>query len=153
MNYNFWETHGRNKKKVFVLLLTFVLLWFLYQAGNKSSILQLNIQQQEHFSVNHNSKANIWLKKVFNSKKKKYNFSLFSPVHDRPFDINSTDVIVNLHIQKTSGSTFGRHLVKDLRGIKCIKGFGKIYSCPRPTDNSQWLFSRLSTGETMYSKL
>ena len=153
MNYNFWETHGCNKKKVFVLLLTFVLLWFLYQAGNKSSILQLNIQQQEHFSVNHNSKANILLKKVFNSKKKKYNFSLFSPVHDRPFDINSTDVIVNLHIQKTSGSTFGRHLVKDLHGIKCNKRFSIVHSCPRPTDNSQWLFSRLSTGETMYSKL
>ena len=84
------------------------------------------------------------------------------------FNINGSDVIVFLHIQKTGGTTFGKHLVNDInlkspclckrknkkhrkkkhrlekfskrakRKIKC--------DCFRPNDSTNWLFSRYSTG-------
>ena len=41
------------------------------------------------------------------------------------FDINRQDVMVFLHIQKTGGTTFGKHLVEDLdleRDCECHKG-------------------------------
>nr|CAG4651351.1 EOG090X0E58 [Simocephalus serrulatus]SVE94514.1 EOG090X0E58 [Simocephalus serrulatus] len=65
------------------------------------------------------------------------------------FDITSTDVIVFLHIQKTGGTTFGRHLVRDLNlETPCIcPRKRKRCDCFRPnTINEQWLFSRYSTG-------
>lgn len=65
------------------------------------------------------------------------------------FDITSTDVIVFLHIQKTGGTTFGRHLVRDLNlETPCIcPRKRKRCDCFRPnTNNEQWLFSRYSTG-------
>lgn len=65
------------------------------------------------------------------------------------FDLIGRDVIVFLHIQKTGGTTFGRHLVKDLNlenPCVCTKK-RKRCDCFRPnTDNKQWLFSRYSTG-------
>lgn len=68
------------------------------------------------------------------------------------FDINSSDVIVFLHIQKTGGTAFGKHLVKHLQHpCKCIKG-SKRCDCNRPGTevgrNNIWLFSRYSTGWT-----
>uniref|UniRef100_H2ZFL4 Heparan-sulfate 6-O-sulfotransferase n=1 Tax=Ciona savignyi TaxID=51511 RepID=H2ZFL4_CIOSA len=64
------------------------------------------------------------------------------------FDINSTDVIVDLHIQKTSGSAFGRHLVHDLKLVSKCKGLSKkIHRCLRPVGQDEgWLFSRFTTG-------
>lgn len=65
------------------------------------------------------------------------------------FDITARDVIVFLHIQKTGGTTFGRHLVRDLNlETPCIcPRKRKRCDCFRPnTDNEQWLFSRYSTG-------
>nr|CAG4642064.1 EOG090X0E58 [Eurycercus lamellatus] len=65
------------------------------------------------------------------------------------FDIADRDVIVFLHIQKTGGTTFGRHLVKDLNlEVPCIcPRKRKRCDCFRPdTSNEQWLFSRYSTG-------
>lgn len=64
------------------------------------------------------------------------------------FDINSHDVIVFLHIQKTGGTSFGRHLVQDLdlqRPCNCQRKHKRCY-CFRPTKNENWLFSRYSTG-------
>lgn len=64
------------------------------------------------------------------------------------FDINSHDVIVFLHIQKTGGTSFGRHLVQDLdlqRPCTCQRKQKRCY-CLRPTRNENWLFSRYSTG-------
>ena len=38
----------------------------------------------------------------------------------RRFDIeNDNDVLVYLHIQKTGGTTFNRHLIKDIEGYRC----------------------------------
>ena len=64
------------------------------------------------------------------------------------FDISGRDVIVFLHIQKTGGTIFGRHLVKDLnleQPCFCPRK-RKRCDCFRPNNNEQWLFSRYSTG-------
>lgn len=68
---------------------------------------------------------------------------------DFHFDIKGDDVIVFLHIQKTGGTAFGRHLVRDLdldRPCQCRKGRKKC-RCSRPDSEGRvWLFSRYSTG-------
>uniref|UniRef100_A0A667XT11 Heparan-sulfate 6-O-sulfotransferase n=1 Tax=Myripristis murdjan TaxID=586833 RepID=A0A667XT11_9TELE len=64
------------------------------------------------------------------------------------FDIRGDDVIVFLHIQKTGGTTFGRHLVKNIQleqPCDCMPGQRKC-TCHRPGKAESWLFSRFSTG-------
>nr|CAD7263679.1 unnamed protein product [Timema shepardi] len=64
------------------------------------------------------------------------------------FDMNAHDVMVFLHIQKTGGTSFGRHLVRDLdlqRPCTCQRKRKRCY-CFRPNRNENWLFSRYSTG-------
>uniref|UniRef100_A0A6I8N5I1 Heparan-sulfate 6-O-sulfotransferase n=1 Tax=Ornithorhynchus anatinus TaxID=9258 RepID=A0A6I8N5I1_ORNAN len=64
------------------------------------------------------------------------------------FDMKGRDVIVFLHIQKTGGTTFGRHLVKNIRleqPCACRPGQKKC-TCHRPGRKDTWLFSRFSTG-------
>lgn len=73
------------------------------------------------------------------------------------FNISSNDVFVHLHIQKTSGKSFNKHLVNDLsRGglFSCDCKLDSNCRCLRPgikqlTANQvidTWLISRLSTG-------
>jgi hypothetical protein len=73
----------------------------------------------------------------------------FEEAYEMGFDITDRDVIVFLHIQKTGGTTFGRHLVRDLNlenPCNCPRK-RKRCDCFRPnTINEQWLFSRYSTG-------
>ncbi|KAL5004953.1 hypothetical protein ScPMuIL_018409 [Solemya velum] len=70
-------------------------------------------------------------------------------VVDRRYDIDieTEDVLVFLHIQKTGGSVFGRHLVRDLdlaSPCVCYKGRKR---CDCLTANKRlWLFSRYSMG-------
>ncbi|XP_015219121.1 heparan-sulfate 6-O-sulfotransferase 3-B [Lepisosteus oculatus] len=64
------------------------------------------------------------------------------------FNIKGDDVIVFLHIQKTGGTTFGRHLVRNIRleqPCDCKPGQKKC-TCHRPGKQESWLFSRFSTG-------
>ncbi|KAM4702318.1 heparan-sulfate 6-O-sulfotransferase 3 [Discoglossus pictus] len=64
------------------------------------------------------------------------------------FNIKGDDVIVFLHIQKTGGTTFGRHLVRNIRleqPCDCKPGQKKC-TCHRPGKRETWLFSRFSTG-------
>ncbi|KAM5181557.1 heparan-sulfate 6-O-sulfotransferase 3 [Mantella aurantiaca] len=64
------------------------------------------------------------------------------------FNIKGDDVIVFLHIQKTGGTTFGRHLVRNIRleqPCDCKPGQKKC-TCHRPGRKETWLFSRFSTG-------
>uniref|UniRef100_A0A3Q2Z012 Heparan-sulfate 6-O-sulfotransferase n=1 Tax=Hippocampus comes TaxID=109280 RepID=A0A3Q2Z012_HIPCM len=64
------------------------------------------------------------------------------------FDIRGDDVMVFLHIQKTGGTTFGRHLVKNIQleqPCECTPGQRKC-TCHRPGKSESWLFSRFSTG-------
>lgn len=54
-------------------------------------------------------------------------------------DLEDEDVIVFLHIQKTGGSTFGRHLVRNLdtglgKPCTCVKGI-KRCDCRTPKKN------------------
>ncbi|XP_060091217.1 heparan-sulfate 6-O-sulfotransferase 3 [Heteronotia binoei] len=79
------------------------------------------------------------------------------------FDMRGRDVMVFLHIQKTGGTTFGRHLVRNIRlerPCDCRAGQKKC-TCHRPGESGgggrggalgaadkgdTWLFSRFSTG-------
>ncbi|XP_057686022.1 heparan-sulfate 6-O-sulfotransferase 3-B-like [Corythoichthys intestinalis] len=64
------------------------------------------------------------------------------------FDIRGDDVMAFLHIQKTGGTTFGRHLVKNIQleqPCECTPGQRKC-TCHRPGKSESWLFSRFSTG-------
>ena len=65
---------------------------------------------------------------------------------DYRFDVNGNDVMVFMHIQKTGGTSFGKHLVKHLGHCRCVRG-KKRCDCKRKKEkNSTWLFSRYSTG-------
>ncbi|XP_023014089.1 heparan sulfate 6-O-sulfotransferase [Leptinotarsa decemlineata] len=67
---------------------------------------------------------------------------------DFNFDMDSHDVMVFLHMQKTGGTSFGKHLVHDLdlkRPCTCPLSRKRCY-CFRPHSNQSWLFSRYTTG-------
>ncbi|XP_028136447.1 heparan-sulfate 6-O-sulfotransferase 2 isoform X1 [Diabrotica virgifera virgifera] len=67
---------------------------------------------------------------------------------DFTFDMDSHDVVVFLHMQKTGGTSFGKHLVHDLdlkRPCTCPISRKRCY-CFRPHSNQSWLFSRYTTG-------
>ncbi|XP_056610067.1 heparan-sulfate 6-O-sulfotransferase 3-B [Triplophysa dalaica] len=78
----------------------------------------------------------------------KFNFTERDLARDVDFNIKEDDVIVFLHIQKTGGTTFGRHLVRNIRleqPCDCKPGQKKC-TCHRPGKQESWLFSRFSTG-------
>lgn len=69
-------------------------------------------------------------------------------INEYPFDVEGEDIIVFLHIQKTGGTKFGKHLVKNLnikRPCDCIPR-RKRCTCQRPNSTKTWLFSRYSLG-------
>ncbi|XP_042316309.1 heparan-sulfate 6-O-sulfotransferase 1 isoform X2 [Sceloporus undulatus] len=79
---------------------------------------------------------------------KKYYFPVRELERRLAFDMKGEDVIVFLHIQKTGGTTFGRHLVQNVRlevPCDCRPGQKKC-TCYRPNRRETWLFSRFSTG-------
>ncbi|XP_027029371.1 heparan-sulfate 6-O-sulfotransferase 1-B isoform X1 [Tachysurus fulvidraco] len=79
---------------------------------------------------------------------KKYYFPVKDLERVVDFEIKGEDVIVFLHIQKTGGTTFGRHLVQNVRlevPCDCRPGQKKC-TCYRPNRKETWLFSRFSTG-------
>ncbi|XP_067404120.1 heparan-sulfate 6-O-sulfotransferase 2 [Emydura macquarii macquarii] len=78
----------------------------------------------------------------------RFNFSGRELLRRLDFDIRGDDLIVFLHIQKTGGTTFGRHLVRNIqleRPCECRPGQKKC-TCHRPGKRETWLFSRFSTG-------
>ncbi|XP_018105371.1 heparan-sulfate 6-O-sulfotransferase 3 [Xenopus laevis] len=77
-----------------------------------------------------------------------YNFMAKDLARFVDFNIKEDDVIVFLHIQKTGGTTFGRHLVRNIhleQPCDCKPGQKKC-TCHRPGKKETWLFSRFSTG-------
>ena len=97
------------------------------------------------------------------------NFVTFDDIHnneDFTFNVNGSDVMVFLHIQKTGGTAFGKHLVQDTaldqpcvcrklekkpksrQHLKDFKPLKKKLKCDcfRPGKREFWLFSRYSTG-------
>lgn len=85
----------------------------------------------------------------YNSKSSNPGFSYDDVLNENfLFDMNGHDVMVFLHIQKTGGTSFGKHLVQDLdlqRPCTCQRKKKRCY-CFRPNRNENWLFSRYSTG-------
>ncbi|XP_034032333.1 heparan-sulfate 6-O-sulfotransferase 3-B-like [Thalassophryne amazonica] len=78
----------------------------------------------------------------------KFNFTERDLDRRADFNIRGEDVMVFLHIQKTGGTTFGRHLVKNIQleqPCDCMPGQRKC-TCHRPGRAESWLFSRFSTG-------
>ncbi|KAM4537783.1 heparan-sulfate 6-O-sulfotransferase 3-B-like [Fundulus diaphanus] len=78
----------------------------------------------------------------------KFNFTERDLDRHVDFNIRGEDVMVFLHIQKTGGTTFGRHLVKNIQleqPCDCLPGQRKC-TCHRPGKAESWLFSRFSTG-------
>ncbi|XP_044887247.1 heparan-sulfate 6-O-sulfotransferase 2 [Mauremys mutica] len=78
----------------------------------------------------------------------RFNFSARDLLRRLDFNIKGDDLIVFLHIQKTGGTTFGRHLVRNLQleqPCECKAGQKKC-TCRRPGRRETWLFSRFSTG-------
>uniref|UniRef100_A0A4W5MKA7 Heparan-sulfate 6-O-sulfotransferase n=1 Tax=Hucho hucho TaxID=62062 RepID=A0A4W5MKA7_9TELE len=78
----------------------------------------------------------------------KFNFTDRDLERHVDFNIKGDDVIVFLHIQKTGGTTFGRHLVRNIhleQPCDCMPGQKKC-TCHRPGKAESWLFSRFSTG-------
>ncbi|NWT39561.1 H6ST2 sulfotransferase, partial [Chroicocephalus maculipennis] len=78
----------------------------------------------------------------------RFNFSDGDLLRRVDFNIKGDDLIVFLHIQKTGGTTFGRHLVRNIQleqPCECRAGQKKC-TCYRPNRRETWLFSRFSTG-------
>ncbi|NXI92188.1 H6ST2 sulfotransferase, partial [Psophia crepitans] len=78
----------------------------------------------------------------------RFNFSAGDLLRRGDFNIKGDDLIVFLHIQKTGGTTFGRHLVRNIQleqPCECRAGQKKC-TCHRPGKRETWLFSRFSTG-------
>ncbi|NWU76107.1 H6ST2 sulfotransferase, partial [Onychorhynchus coronatus] len=78
----------------------------------------------------------------------RFNFSTDDLLRRVDFNIKGDDLIVFLHIQKTGGTTFGRHLVRNIQleqPCECRAGQKKC-TCHRPGKRETWLFSRFSTG-------
>ncbi|XP_002932633.1 heparan-sulfate 6-O-sulfotransferase 2 [Xenopus tropicalis] len=78
----------------------------------------------------------------------KFNFTPAELLRKVDFNIKGDDLIVFLHIQKTGGTTFGRHLVRNIQleqPCECKVGQKKC-TCHRPGKKETWLFSRFSTG-------
>ncbi|CAM4720662.1 heparan-sulfate 6-O-sulfotransferase 2 [Lepidochelys kempii] len=78
----------------------------------------------------------------------RFNFSARDLLRRVDFNIKGDDLIVFLHIQKTGGTTFGRHLVRNIQleqPCECRAGQKKC-TCHRPGKRETWLFSRFSTG-------
>ncbi|XP_038604082.1 heparan-sulfate 6-O-sulfotransferase 2 isoform X1 [Tachyglossus aculeatus] len=78
----------------------------------------------------------------------RFNFTEDDLLRKVDFNIKGDDLIVFLHIQKTGGTTFGRHLVRNIQleqPCECKAGQKKC-TCHRPGKRETWLFSRFSTG-------
>ena len=77
----------------------------------------------------------------------RYTFSHGDLLRKVDFDIKGDDRIVFLHIQKTGGTTFGRHPVGSIQleqPFECRMG-QKACTCHRPGKRETWLFFRFST--------
>jgi hypothetical protein len=68
-------------------------------------------------------------------------------LHSYNVKLDKEDVIVFLHVQKTGGTSFGRHLVKNMDLKSPCKCYKKKKRCDCLTKKKTiWLFSRYSTG-------
>lgn len=153
---------------IIVIFVIFVLDYSYYgvlTCGTLNAIHQWNSNGENVGNVNSNTTQNRTLKIASLNKtivKMKNNISklrvpklndklklTYDDYWKSDFNIQASDVIVFLHIQKTGGTTFGKHLVRHLQldhPCRCIK-YRKRCRCYRPNSKTRWwLFSRYSTG-------
>lgn len=134
-----------------LLLVLFVMIGYQYicPAGSQSCHFRSGAElRARHAFVSAPPHVQQELAEQEASKSSKFNFSKRDQVRQVNFDMKGEDVLVFLHIQKTGGTTFGRHLVRNMhleRPCDCLSGQKKC-SCRRPGKDESWLFSRFSTG-------
>nr|XP_039250522.1 heparan-sulfate 6-O-sulfotransferase 1-B-like [Styela clava] len=148
-----WEHCNCNWKKVFTILVIFALLTSLVIYHSP----RLSIRQFQSIPT---TKSSVWLNKIKHAREQEETIKFLESSTEKGnliddkfgkvnFDINGSDVLVFLHMQKTGGSEFGRHLVSNLILSKeCdILEHRKRRNCLRPnSDVETWIFSRYSTG-------
>lgn len=131
------------KVQVFLIIASLIcILYCTYSFHYMSKLVRRNLYHSP-FTIPHVNKTN--------SSSIDLERDSYLTIH--PFDINGRDIMVFLHIQKTGGSNFNLHLVKNLqlkRACRQVKGkvFKKAtgFMCQRPNSNEFWLYSRSSTG-------
>lgn len=118
----------------------FGILYFSYFINNKGAGRKKQAVPHDSISSYNNNQyrssfsKNIFSKNILNK--------------DYDLDLENQDVIVYLHIQKTGGTTFGKHLVENLDvdfPCNCYNRT-KIHCDCLNKDRKVWLFSRYSTG-------
>ena len=139
---------GSSDKRPLLLLMQWI-CFFIIGGGGFSLIYNMYVMEEPTLKPWYFSH----LKPNQITNDKQYSSSIRSNLLDTSgFDINGDHVMVFIHIQKTGGTTFGKHLVKDLElEESCVKntdpGVMKRYNCFRPnTGSTHWLFSRFTTG-------
>lgn len=154
-----WKYSIRFKKKticvvtfacVFLLFIRFSLIKYIF--NQNVPFLSKNILLIKRYSEIKNPLLKwqpdfILKSRISNFEVIAYDKNAFQKSHLQ-FHLNKSDIIVFIHIQKTGGSTFNRHLVYDLTLGKCPQrknGLRRFRVCFRPNEKSEWLFSRFST--------
>jgi len=134
-----------NRFRFFCALLAgaiFFVLFILNSFGSSSSLL-----------MSSDSSSAVHRKLLLDSSLQNGTLNSRDQVHDSSresaFVYNpSQDVLVFLHMQKTSGSVFGRHLVNNAVGFPsaCQRIRGRKRRNCTDSNGYEWLFSRHSTG-------
>lgn len=124
------------KCKIFIFLLLTTLLVIFLTFYTCTGISCLGVSRNSQFSVQSAPSE----KKLFG-----FNSSVLNRVHK--LDLEGSDIVVYLHIQKTGGASFGRHLVHNLDIEPPCQCLPKRKKCDCLTKNGKmWLLSRHSTG-------
>ncbi|XP_053164538.1 heparan-sulfate 6-O-sulfotransferase 3 [Hemicordylus capensis] len=127
-----------------------------------ASLASRRRQQQQHLHRELQEASPGLVLHLASASRHKFLFGLSELCRRVHFDMRGRDVMVFLHIQKTGGTTFGRHLVRNIRLEQpcfCRAGQKKC-TCHRPgaapgsgaaaagggDKGDTWLFSRFSTG-------
>ena len=152
-----WISHVMNlcaNSKNFALVVIFCFLFLcillLYTCPFASCPRGTTYKQQGPLhvgSASHEDRTSL-VENILNSKEQELDSEKVF-FRDRPFDMRGNEVIVFLHTQKTGGSNFERHLVKNLNipnKCICLSKTKKRCTCTRPGSKKQWLISRYSTG-------
>lgn len=146
-----------NRSFLFLLLIGLAILLFYKYVVDR----RLMIAPQWHSKLSFNNSKPISQAAIKDAIVEKFSSAFWKT--NLTFNINDKDVIVFLHIQKTGGTTFGRHLVQNLslkKPCNCQGGKKQRYNrnnknrkrsklrcqCHRPNSTDVWLFSRYSTG-------
>ena len=142
-----WDSYLKTMeqpKRVLVFIISIFLIgWLLYTSiSNSNTSKAFNVEPHiQHVKMRLNAtKQNTKLKNF----ETKHNATqqIYEHMDTIYFDF-SKDVLVDLHIQKTGGSTFNRHLVSDLNvgqnRCKCRQIAANKCSC-RTREGNIWLF-------------